>query len=128
MIPADGFFGPLVDQFFQRAGCASVTPPQRLGVDLVIHIREVAHIGHVIRPVDMAQQAEQRVEHHHGAGIAQMRPVIDGGAADIHPHICRVDRGEGFLCPCCGVVQPDRRHRPVPFAQAVPCGLCRAAW
>ena len=128
MIPADGFFGPLVDQLFQRAGCASVTPPQRLGVDLVIHVGEIAHIGDVIRPVDVAQQAEQRVEHHHGAGIAQMGAVIDGGAADVHPHICRVDRGEGFLRPCCRIVQPDGRHRPVPLTHTVPWGLCRAAW
>ncbi len=57
------------------------------GVDLVIHVGEIAHIGHVIGAVDMPQQPVEDIEHHDGPRIAQMRPVIDRGPADIHAHI-----------------------------------------
>ena len=39
----------------------------------------------------MAQQAKQNVEHDDGSRISNMREIINGGAADIHAHIARVD-------------------------------------
>ena len=110
VIPADGFFGPLRDQRLQRPGVAGFLAAQRLGVDLVIHVGEIAHVGDVFQAIFIAQQAVKHVEHHHGAGVAKVGAVVNRGAADIHAHIVRVDRGEDFLRPRFGVVQFDRDH------------------
>jgi hypothetical protein len=78
--------------------------------DLVLHIGDVAHIGDVLGPVDVAQQPIEHVEHHHGPGIAQMRAVIDGGSTDIHAHVFGVDRLQPFHSPRHGVAQSDLDH------------------
>ena len=114
VIPADRLFRPLGDQLLQRPRRPGLLPCQGGGVDLVIHIGEVAHIGHLPRAIDMAQQPEQRVEHHHRPGIADMGAVIDRGATDIDPHILRIDRDKDVLRPCLRIVQPDRHHVPNP--------------
>ena len=49
-----------------RLGCdiADIAPAFRSArVYLVIHIREIAHVGDVIRAVNLAQQAKQNVKH-----------------------------------------------------------------
>ena len=119
VIPADGFLGPLMDQRLHRARI-----PRRLarrcgGVDLVIDVGEIAGIGHMIRAINMAQQPIQRVEHHHRPPVAQMRPVIDRGAADIHPHVFRVQGHERLFGPGFRIVQPDRDHV---LSRRSPCG------
>ena len=107
VIPADGLLGALLDQIFQGSRRACLFPAQRGGVDLVIHIGEIAHIGDVIRPVDMAQQTVEHIKHHHGPRIAQMRAVIDGRPTEIHPHIFGVQRRERAFFARFGVGQLD---------------------
>ena len=63
----------------------------RPGVDLVVDIGDVANIGDVVVAIEMAQQAEQEIEHDHRAGIADMSPVIDRRAAHIEPHIPQIE-------------------------------------
>jgi hypothetical protein len=87
VVPADRLLGALADQLLQAAGVARLLPGERRGVDLVVHVREVADIGDVILAVDVAEQAEQDVEDHDGPRVAEVRAVVDGGAADIHPHV-----------------------------------------
>ena len=51
--------------------------PPRLGgarVDLVVDVGDVPHVGHVVRPVDVAQKPEQHVEHH-GGPLGQTGPA-----------------------------------------------------
>ncbi len=67
------------------------------GHDLVLDIGDVAHVCDVLRAVFVAQHAIEQVEHHDRAGVADMGVVVDRRAADIHPHIIRIDRREGLF-------------------------------
>ena len=67
--------------------------------DLVVHVGDVPGIDDMVRAIDAPQQAEQRVENHRRAGIADMGVVIDGRAADIERHPLRVGRFEVALFP-----------------------------
>ena len=58
--PLNGFVGDLADIATGFSGA---------GVDLVIDVGEVPHIGDVIGAINMAQQAEQQVKDHHGPRI-----------------------------------------------------------
>ncbi len=100
-IPLGGGRGDLVDRHAALLGA---------GDDLVVHVGEIAHIGHVIGPVDMAQQPVEHIEHDDGPRIAQMRAVIDRRPADIHPHVGRIERLEILLRAGGGVVEFDRGH------------------
>ena len=84
--------------------------PVALGarVDLVVDVGDVADVDHMLGAVDMAQQAEQHVEHDHRPGVADMGEVVDGRAADIEPHRARVDRRE-ILLPA-GQRVVEKRH------------------
>ena len=75
-------------------------------VDLVVHIRDVAHIRHGFRTVSMPQQTEEKVEDDDRAGVADMSVVVNGGAADIEAHVLRVDGDEILLRPGERVVEP----------------------
>ena len=55
-------------------------------VDLVVDVGDVAHIGDVVGAVEMAQQAEQHVEHDDRPRIADMGEVVDRRPAHIHAH------------------------------------------
>ena len=57
--------------------------------------------------VEMAQQAEQHVEHDHRARIADMGVVVDGGPAHIHAHIGGIERAEHPLLARQGIVKPQ---------------------
>ena len=81
-----------------------------LGVDLVIHVGEVAHIGDMFGPVDVTEQPVGHVKDHRRARIAHMGAVIDRGATDIHAHIAGIQRLEDLLLPGAGVVKLDRGH------------------
>ena len=78
------------------------------GVDLVIDVGDVAHIGHA--RIEHAQQPGQHVEHHHGAGVADMGAVIDRRPADIHAHMAGIERGETLALPRQAVVQAQTGH------------------
>ncbi len=123
VVPADRLVGALADQVFQRPRVAGILAALRLGVDLVVDVGEVPDIGDVVRPVDMAQKPEEHVEDDHGARIAQVSAVIDRWAADIHPHVRRIDRREVLLRPGPGVVEPDPRHGQIPRARVPAAGL-----
>ena len=89
-----GFFGDAADGLVQRQFGKI---PQRPCVDLVIHVGDVAHVGDVFRPIEMAEQPEQHVKDDDGAGIADMGEIIDRGAADIHAHVRRIEGFEVLL-------------------------------
>ena len=104
VVPGNRLVGDLADVTAGLGGAC---------VDLVVDVGDVADIGHVVRPVDVPHQPVERVEHHHRPRIAQMGAVIDGGAADIHPHVFRVERLEPLLAAGRGVGQLDLGHRSV---------------
>ena len=102
-IPARGFVGDV--------------PNRPSGLDgtrvyLVIHIREVPHIGDMFGPVNMTQQPEQRIKHNHRTRIADMRAVIHRRATDIHPHIRGIDRIKPFFRTRRRVIKLDLSHGP----------------
>ena len=94
----------------QRVDC--LTGLARGGDDLVLDIGDVADIADVIRAVSVAQHAIQQIEGNDRAAIADMRQVIDGRAADIHPDQPRIDRLERLLAAGQRVVK-DKRHQAV---------------
>jgi hypothetical protein len=90
---------------------------RRAGIDLVVHVGDVADIGDVLRPVEVAQKPEQQVEDDDRARVADMRVVVDRRPADIHPYVRRIDRDEVLLRPRLRVVELQaRRH-----AEGLPC-------
>ena len=94
VVPGDGLRAALRDQILERAGRTGFFAGKCCRVDPVVHIGEVAGIGDVALPVDMAQQAVEHIENDDGPRIAQMGAVIDCGSADIHRHPARM--GGGF--------------------------------
>ncbi len=74
---------------------------------LVVHVGDVAGVDHRVLAIEPAQQAEDQVEDHHRARIADMGVVIDGGAADIHRHPARIARGEDALFAAQGVLDDE---------------------
>jgi hypothetical protein len=97
--PADCFVQRQVRVFFRGAR-----------VDLVVDIRDVAHIGDVVGAVEMAQQAEQNVENDNGTRVADMGEVIDRRPAHIHAHACRIERREHAFAARQGIVK-RKLHR-----------------
>ncbi|MNU40832.1 hypothetical protein D3C71_295550 [compost metagenome] len=79
-----------------------------LGVDLVVHVGDVAGVDHLVRAIGPAQQPHQDVEHHRRARIADMGVVIDRRTADIERHPVRIARREGALFTAKGVVDMQR--------------------
>ena len=86
--------------------------------DLVVDVGDVAHIGHVIGAVGVAQQPEQHVEHHRRPRVADVGAVIDRGAADIHPHVVGIERRERPLAPRHAVVKLYRHGSRSRFSPA----------
>jgi hypothetical protein len=86
--------------------------PVALGarIDLVVDVGDVADVDDMLRPVGMAEQAEQHVEHDDRPRIADMGVVVDRRAADIETHRARVDRRE-ILLPAGQRVVEAQRHR-----------------
>ena len=59
------------------------------------HVSDVTHIAHLV--TQMLQVAEQDVKRDGRAGMSQMWIAIDGGSADIHADMRRVDGLEALL-------------------------------
>ena len=78
--------------------------------DLVVHIGDVADVGHVTDTVLLAQQLGEYVEDHQRAGVADMDVVIDRRPADIHAHIGRIDRLEQFFLTRVSIVEMKGHH------------------
>ncbi len=88
---------------------------QRAGVDLVVDVGDVPHIGHV--RVQPPQQPREHVIDDHRPGIAEMREVVDRRPADIHAHMLGIDRREPLLAARQAVVKKKLRHvRPLTAA------------
>ncbi len=115
-IPGDRLIGALADQRFQRSGRAGVFSTLRLGIYLVVHIRKITHVGHMIRPVNVPQQAEEHVKDNHRTRVAEVRPVIDSRPADVHAHIIGVDRRKRLFPACAGVIKRNSGHELRPCA------------
>ena len=94
--------------------------PGRLD-DLVVDVGDVAGIDQAVGAVEVTKQARERVEDDRRAGIADMRPVVDGRTADIHRHATRIGRGEDPLLAGHRVVKADRRHCAFRASSASPC-------
>ena len=73
--------------------------------DLVVHVRDVAHIGDLVCAVEVAEQAEQHVEHDHRPRIADMGKVVNGRPAHVHAHPIRIERRKNPLLPGQRVVE-----------------------
>ena len=73
------------------------------GNDFVVHVGKVAHEGHVV--AEMTQIAVQHVEHHRGAGVADMTEIVGRNAAGVHAHLAGPARLEVFLAACHGIIQ-----------------------
>ena len=91
-----------VDKFFRNflAGQAGF-----IGAvdDFIVHVREVAHKGHV--QAGVAQIAGQHVKNHGGAGMPDMAIIIGGDAAHIHAHFAGSYGNEFFFAPVRRIVK-----------------------
>ncbi len=70
---------------------------QCAGIDLVVDVRDVADIGDVVFPINVAQQPEEHIEDDGRPRIADMGIVVNGRAADIEAHVLSVDGLENLL-------------------------------
>ncbi len=77
-------------------------------VDLVVHVGEVPDVGDV--GIEVAQQAHHHVECREGADIAEMRQVIDRGAADIDADMGRISGGKELPAAGLAVVEVEIGH------------------
>ncbi len=77
----------------------------RARVDLVIHIRDVAHIFDMPHPIHMPQQTVEHIEYDHRARIADVGVAVDRRPAGIHAHVLRIYRGEGLFLARQSVVE-----------------------
>ncbi len=67
----------------------------RAADDLVVDIRDIAHVGDAVAAG--AQPAPHHVERHHHPGVAEVAVVVDGHAADVHANFARTQRNEFLL-------------------------------
>ena len=91
--------GQIIDAFLVLIGAVD---------DFVIHVGDIAHVGHMLLAEEMAKVAIHHVEHHQHPGMAHMAHVIDRHAADIHADILRIDRLKRGFLP--GQVVVDLQH------------------
>ena len=96
-----GRFRDFADRLVQRQIRVIARRPR---VDLVVDVGDVADVRDVLRPIDVAQQPEQHVEHDHGPRVADMGVVVDRRPADVHANVFRIDGLEFGLLPCQRVV------------------------
>ncbi len=61
----------------------------------VPHVGDVAHVAHLV--AERTKVAEQQVESHGRARMAQVRVAVDRGTAHVHAHMGRIDRLELLL-------------------------------
>ena len=70
--------------------------------DLIVDVRNVAHIGDV--EARGLEPAVDDVERHHHARMADMAIIVDGHAADVHAYLASFHRDEYLLLASQGVV------------------------
>src|SRR5205814_10195560 len=69
------------------------------------------------------QVADDDVERHHHARVADVAAVVDRHAARVHPDLALFERNERDLLPGAGVVDPEahrRNSRPRPARLTTP--------
>ena len=81
----------------------------RTCVDLVIHIRDVPDIGNL--RIKQAQQPSNDVVDDVGAGVTEMRQVVDCRAAYIHADVGWIGRLKPLLAAGKAIVQVKLGHR-----------------
>ncbi len=89
-----------------------------LGVDLVVHVRDVGRVDHLVLAEQVAQHAEQDVEGDHRPGVADVGEVVDRRTAHIHGHTARIVGPERPFLAGHGVVEGQLAHG-APAAPAV---------
>jgi hypothetical protein len=72
-----------------------LTVLDRAADDLVVDVRNVAHISHA--KSECAQPALDDVEHHHHACVSYVTVVVHSHPADIHPYFACTTRHERLL-------------------------------
>ena len=104
--------GDLADRLVERQVGIILRRAQN---DLVVNVGDVADIGDVVRPVEMAKQAEEHVEDDDRPRVADMGKIVDRRPADVHAHVLGIEGDKVLLLPCQRVVEP-KSHRPRPSA------------
>ncbi len=84
--------------------------------DLVLDVGDVAHIGHARE--QRPEQPPHHVEHDDRTRVAEMRAVVDGRAAHVHPHMAWVERNEPLPPTRQAVVEVKFGHRAVRYARS----------
>ena len=74
-------------------------------VDLVVHIRDVAHVNDMVRPIKMAQKPEKNVEHDHRPRIADMGEIVHRRSAHIQAYRLCIERFENVLASCPRIIK-----------------------
>ncbi len=117
MILVGRFLRDFVDRLIERQ-VGIVAAGAR--VDLVVDVGDVAHIGHVVLAIEMAQETVKNVENDGRTRIADMGIVVDCRPAHIHAHLVRIDGDEVLFGPRERVVDPEApetvRHPHLPFS------------
>src|ERR1700732_412016 len=80
----------------------------RLLDDAVLDIGQVHHLGHAVSQRE--QLPPKQVFEEEGPEVADVRIVVDGRTARIHPDVAHFDRLELFHLATQGVVEADRHH------------------
>ena len=88
-------------------------PFQGRCVDLVVDIRDVAHIRDMLVTEVVAQQAEENIEDHQRPGVAKMNEVVDGWPAHVESGRSRLDGNQSLLAPGESIVE-RKRHEADP--------------
>jgi hypothetical protein len=101
-----GLLGDAPDRLVQRKVRVFLCRPR---VDLVVDVGDVADIGDVLGPVDVAQQPVEYVEDDDGPRVADMGEVVHRRPAHIHAHVGRIE-GTEVLLPAGERVVKLKRH------------------
>ena len=106
---------------------ADITPLYTLRIrcidDLVIHVSKILHMQHIVPFV--FQETVDHIPGHKGAGVADMRMVIRGYAADINARLPRIHGNKFFFFACHRIVNFNC-HSVLLLLPAIPCGTaCR---
>src|ERR1700693_533701 len=95
----DVFLGELVDRLAMLGGLLD---------DAVLDVGQIHHLGDAVSLLQ--QDPAQQVLEEKGAEVADVRVVVDGRTARIHPDVAHFDRLELFHLPTHRVVETHRCH------------------
>ena len=84
VIPVDCPVGDRANDFDERSLVAFGPAINRLGIDLVVDVRDVPDVCYALLTVYVPQQPIQLIEYDCGSSIAYMGAVVDGRPAHVH--------------------------------------------